>query len=276
MKKIANFTQTYKVIQEFTWGADGVDREYLIDFMIKDENQIKLRKLLDLHTFNFHNYKKEETNSIRKKITSKIPTVYNLYSNCTYGYSFIKHIEYLKSEGITDILWIQDDEFCIHDNFDDIKDIFEFYKSREDIKCICLRLPKSDIDKVLSATSDDIGEDINNNIKIFKTNSQDINTYDRHGFPSGGLLCDIDIIYSMLISTDGLSSTTNAYNLERIMCDYGTAHKIQRCVLSHPIIKVFNISGMGGSLGDAQECLETLNAKFNMDLKLEDINKNNL
>ena len=267
MKKIANFSQTYKVIEQFTWGATGHDREYLIDFLIKDTNTINLRKLLDLHTFNFHNYRPEETLSIRNKINSVIPTTFSAFYNCTYGYSFLKHIEFLKEQGITDILWIQDDEFCIHDNFEDIKNIFEFYKQRDDIKSLCLRLAKSTLDKNGTViTTDDIGEDINSNIKIYKTTSQDSDTYDRHGFPSGGLLCDINIIYNMLTCNKHIIQTTNAYELERYMCKYGIQNNIQRCVLSQPIIKVFNITGMGGSIGGSEENLNFLNKKFNTDI----------
>jgi hypothetical protein len=267
MKKIANFSQTYKALKQFTWGATGHDREYLIDFFIKDVNAIKLRKLLDLHTFTFHNYTKEEALNICKKISSVIPTNFISYYNCTYGYSFLKHIEFLKSQGITDILWIQDDEFCIHDNFDDIKDILEFYKQRNDIKCINLTLPKYTLDKDGTvSTTDDVGEDINSNIRIYKTTSRDMNAYDKHGFSSGGLLCDIDIIYNMLTDNINLIHTTNAYEIERYMCNYGVHHNIQRCVLSLPIIGVFNITGMGGSLTYAEENLTFLNKKFNTNI----------
>ena len=108
--------------------------------------------------------------SAKAKISSVISTTFVSFYNCTYGYSFLKHIEFLKSQGITDILWIQDDEFCIHNNFDDIKDIFEFYKQRDDIKCINLTLPKCTLDKDGTViTTDDVGEDINSNVKIYKT-----------------------------------------------------------------------------------------------------------
>ena len=53
--KIASITQTYQFDQRFISGVDGKDRSFLIDYILKDSPQIKLRNLVDLQTFNFHN-----------------------------------------------------------------------------------------------------------------------------------------------------------------------------------------------------------------------------
>ena len=92
----------------------------------------------------------------------------------TYGLSFLKHLEFLQSRGITDVIWIQDDEFTTHANLDDYKDFLEFYRSRPDINHVSLSVHKERLSVGINGPSnDDIGERINDNLTIYKTNCKD-------------------------------------------------------------------------------------------------------
>ena len=273
MKKIGNFSQTYQFLPEFTEGSDGRDREYLIDFLLKDDIQIWLRSNLDLHTFSFHNYNIDSARSIISRIKERIPNTRGLcYNNMTYGLSFLKHLEFLQSRGITDVMWIQDDEFTTHTNLDDYKDFLEFYKSRPDINHVSLSVHKERLSQGINGPSnDDIGEKINDNLTIYKTNCNDFFNFDRHAFPSGAVICDIGILLNVFRSMPSITTTTNAYHVEDIMCHTGLMHNFQRCVLNVPLLGVYNITGMGGSLGHAEFYLDELNKKFITSVRLDDL-----
>lgn len=273
MKKIGNFSQTYQFLPQFTEGSDGRDREYLIDFLIRDNIQVWLRNNLDLHTFSFHNYDKNSAKSILSKIKKHIPNTEGIcYNNMTYGLSFLKHLEFLQSKGITDVLWIQDDEFTTHVNLDDYKDFLKFYKSRPDINHVSLSVEKSRLSLGIGGpSSDDIGEKINDNITIYKTNCNDFFNFDKHAFPSGAVICDINILLNVFRSVPAITTTTNAYHVEDIMCHIGHINNFQRCTLNIPLLGVYNITGMGGSLGHAEFYLDELNKKFNTSISLNEL-----
>ena len=66
--KIASITQTYQSDSRFSTGTDGKDRSFLIDYLLKDTIQLKLRNLVDLQTFNFHNYNIDKAKDISEAI----------------------------------------------------------------------------------------------------------------------------------------------------------------------------------------------------------------
>jgi hypothetical protein len=68
-----------------------------------------------------------------------------------------------------------------------------------------------------------------------------------------------------------ITTTTNAYHVEDIMCHTGLMHNFQRCVLNVPLLGVYNITGMGGSLGHAEFYLDELNKKFITSVRLDDL-----
>lgn len=273
MKKIGNFTQTYQVNPLYTWGSDGRDREFLLDFLERDKNQLWLRKNIDLHTYTFHNYDIERAKEIGKRLKSLIPSTKCMcYNNVTYGKSFLLHLNYLKSQGITDVLWIQDDEFTVHSNINDFKDFLNFYKKRPDINHVSLSVHKDRLtNNGEMLITDNKGEYINDNLIIYKTNCQDYFNFDKHAFPSGAVICDINMLLEAFNQMPEITNTTNAYQVEDILCSTGYSRNFQRCTLNTPLFGVFNITGMGGSLGHAEFYLEELNKKFNTDKKLDDL-----
>lgn len=259
MKKIANFTQTYRTLPQFTSGTDGENREFLIDYQLRDKTGLWWRKNLDLHTFSFHNCDERAAKRLGQKILNVLPnTEIFCYNNMTYGETFRRHLTYLKEQGITDILWIQDDEFTIFNDIMYLKAFLDFYKRREDIKCVCLSISKQ---ALKFSTADDIGEQIDNSLFIYKTKCEDFHKFDNHAFPMGNCLCDIDILLSFIENEDELKATDN-YTYEHICCRKGLIQDLQRCILNIPFFKAYNIVGMGGSLGHSNPLFKELIERF--------------
>ena len=123
-KKIASFTQTY-----------GNERWTEILLQKYDKMGQYLRNQCDIIVFSFHNCPQEFID----KSTEYISSIYNKnklkflkYNNMEYLYSIRNTLDYFKNEGITDILFMNDDEFMLNniDNINNIKNIdqiFTFY-----------------------------------------------------------------------------------------------------------------------------------------------------
>jgi hypothetical protein len=259
MKKIANFTQTYRTIPQFTSGTDGVNREFLIDYQLRDKTGLWWRKNLDLHTFSFHNWDEEAAKRLGQKILNVLPnTEFFCYNNMTYGETFHRHLTYLKKQGITDVLWIQDDEFTIFSDIMHLKAFLDFYKKREDIKCVYLGVSKQ---ALKFSTADDIGEQIDYSLFIYKTKCEDFHKLDNHAFPMGNCICNIDILLSFIKNEQEFEATDN-YTYEYMICQKGLAQNLQRCVLNIPFFKAYNVVGMGGSLGSSKTHFNELIDRF--------------
>lgn len=259
MKKIANFTQTYRPLQQFTTGTDGENREFLIDYQLKDKVGLWWRRNIDLHTFSFHNYDERVAKRMSQKILNVLPdTKIFCYNNMTYGETFYRHLFYLKEQGITDVLWIQDDEFTIFNDISCIKQFLNFYKTREDINCVTFCASKQELNFV---TADDIGEKITPNLYIYKTKCSDYDKFDGHAFTMGTCLCNIDILLSFLENKHELSITDN-YQYEHMFCKKGLSQNLQRCILNIPFFKPYNIVGMECSLSGANPLFKELIERF--------------
>ena len=259
MKKIANFTQTYHALPQFTSGTDGENREFLIDYQLRDKTALWWRKNIDLHTFSFHNWDERAAKRVGQKILNVLPdTKLFCYNNMTYGETFCRHLTYLKEQGITDVLWVQDDEFTIFNDHMYLKMFLDFYKIRDDIKCVCLNVSKQ---AFKFQTADDVGEQLDTNLFVYKTKCDDFHKFDSHAFPMGNCLCDIDILLSF-IKNEELKVTDN-YTYEHIFCQKGLAQNLQRCILNIPFFKAYNIIGMGGSIGYAAPLFKELVERFN-------------
>jgi hypothetical protein len=264
MKKIASFTQTYRSSSEYSWGTDCKDRTYLLDWLVKDENANYLRNNLDLHVYSFHNCDVSYAKDQIKKLKATFPDIKGVcYNNMTFGRSVCEHLMYLKSQGVTDVLWINDDEFSVHNNIQDYKDFLNFYRSRPDINHVYLRNDiKTLVDKIQN-TADDVGEQINENLRIFKTTCHDYVRFDNHALPSGGLICDIEILLQCAFANPVFLTTMDAYMIDSLMGVVAQKLNFQRCTLNITLLQAFNITGMGGSIGNGQQYLDELNQRFN-------------
>lgn len=268
MKKIANFTQTYRTIPEYTWGADSENREFLFDFLLKDKVNIWFRSKLDFHNISFHNYETEDAKKIVQKVQTVLPdTAGFVYNNMTYAQSFFEHLKILKYEHqITDVCWIQDDEFFIYSNLADIEDFIKYYRNDSTLTNVVLGTGKSVLDYTLSrqnmTTADTNGEHITDTLILYRTNCTDFFNFDKHPFGSGACICNIDILLDIFENFGDHIKTNNAYHVEEYMGTIGLQKNLQRCILNVPFIKPYNIVGMGGSLGSAEKNLQDLNTRL--------------
>jgi hypothetical protein len=257
MKKIGNFTQTYQANYMFSSGVDGKDREFLIDYMLKDKCQVELRSFLDIHTYTFHNYDEAKAKNIAHKIKAVIPsTRCILYNNMTLGQSILSHLQFLKSQSITDVLWIQDDEYFVGECRKDLLDFFAFYKIEKNIKNVSLCYKKDDLTK--SSITDYIT--VNKNLNLFKTSVIDFIDSGKYAMDFSAFICDIDILLNIFEEID--LSSLDAYKLEGDFSGKAQSNNVPRYVLNKPLFKTYNVVGMPPSLGQADQNLLELKKKF--------------
>jgi len=260
MKKIANFTQTYDVMAPFTTESDGKDRSFLIDFLVRDENQKNIRNyLLDYPTYNFHNMDQKKTSVLTSKISDAMPrTEFFSYYGMTFGESISRHVRMLKDKGCTDLLWIQDDEFFVHDSFEDFKTMLNFYRSNENIQHICLHYGM----KELGLDGNDFkSHTIDDHVKIYEVSARNIADKGQFGMNNTAFLCNIDLFLNKIFD-ESVIPYTNAYELELVMMRKSVDNDIPRFVCNTRFFRTFNIVGMSGSLGEAEKNLEELKNRF--------------
>lgn len=264
MKKIAIWTQTYQKDPAYATNPDGKDREFLIDYQLKDNVGVWLRNYVDMHTFTFHNYDITEAKRIGDKIKNKIPqTKMFVYNKMTYAETFYKHLTWLKSQGITDLLWIQDDEFTTNTNIDFYKSFIKYYKEHEDIYNCTLIATKHEINFKTNTTNDDIGIRIQPSLFLFKTCCHDYVRYDGYAFTMGTCICKIDILLGFVeLVKNQLTNIKDTYTFESLLCSYGNQNNFQRCILNVQLFKPYNIVGIPSSLNDAAIDSESLKIRF--------------
>lgn len=252
--KIASVTQTYQYDHRFISGVDGKDRSFLIDYILKDSPQIKLRNLVDLQTFNFHNYNIEQAKILSKKIKNTLPYIKcTVYNNMTLGQSIFSHLDFLISKGITDILWLQDDEFSIADE-NSIIDAFNYYKSNKLINLsLCCNSNDIDVENINC-------EEISKDLHVYRSSTIDFTHKKRHGMDFNAFICNLDLIYNAFKNID--TSTLDAYKLEGDFSTFMSNLMIPRCVLNKSLFKTFNVVGMLHSLGDADKNYDVLQKRF--------------
>jgi len=252
--KIASITQTYQFDHRFSSGVDGKDRSFLVNYHLKDSPQIKLKSLVDLQTFNFHNYNIEEAKTLSKKIKEVLPnTKCTIYNNMTLGQSIFSHLDFLRIKGITDILWIQDDEFSLA-NDKDIIDAFNYYKSNKLIN-LSLCYSSNNID-----TENINCEEISKDLVVYRSSTQDFTYKKLYGMDFSAFICNLDLIYNAFKNIDLM--TLDAYKLEGDFSTFMSKFLFPRCVLNKPLFKTFNIVGMLHSLGDANKNYDDLQKRF--------------
>lgn len=197
MKKIANITQTYQTNAQFATGTDGKDREFLIDFLIKDKSQLKLREKLDLHTFTFHNYDEQKAKIIFNKIKKVLPNTKSLiYNNMTLGNSLKLHLQFLKEREITDVLWIQDDEFSLVDE-QDLLDFFDFYKNEKQIENVALARDC----KYINDCEQKEKIKINENLFLYKTECKHFEESKNYAMDFSTFMCSIDFLIDVFLQS---------------------------------------------------------------------------
>lgn len=252
--KIASVTQTYQLDTRFSSGSDGKDRSFLIDYLLKDTPQLRMRSLVDLQTYNFHNYNIDEAKNISLKIKNIIPDIKcTVYNNMTLGQSIFSHIDFLKTKGITDILWIQDDEFSIASE-SDLIDALKFYRNSNLVNLsLCNSIKDIDDFNVDSET-------ISENLSLYRSSVLDFTNKKKYAMEFSAFICNIDILREAFLNIDIM--TLDAYKLEGDFSTFISSTMIPRCVFNYPLFKTFNVVGMIHSLTEADKNYEILQKRF--------------
>ena len=262
MKVISNFTQTYSGTLKWSPGSDCKNRDFLIDAFCKDENKIKCYNLLDMCTFNFHNMEQDHSHKLISNLKSVLPNLKGFgYNNMSFGDCIWRHLNMLKAEGVTDFLWIQDDEFFTYDNFKDFKCLFEYYKKTPDIKHINLMYHVDDYQFTNYTPSGNDIIKINTNIDLYKTTTHQIYTSPHYAMNFSSFICDIDYFLEEMFDPNFISYL-DAYQLEGGVNIKSRENNVERCLTNVNFFESFNIVGMGGSLGKSDESLHRLNELF--------------
>ena len=98
-----------------------------------------LRNQCDIIVFSFHNCPQEFIDKSKDYISSiydKNKLRFLEYNNMEYLYSIRNTLDYFKKEGITDILFMNDDEYMLNNinnvkNIKNIDKIFNFYRNND-------------------------------------------------------------------------------------------------------------------------------------------------
>jgi len=258
VKKIANFTQTYNSGGIWSPGSDGNDREFLIDYFLKDKNKINSILELDIATFSFHGVAQERSKQLADKIKQAIPKAeFLVYQNMTFAKTILTHLQFLKAKNITDFLWVQDDEFFTHNSFKDFKNVLDFYKQNDSIKHLNLlysfnkNVLKSEysINKNVSFENEIV---LNNKISVFEIFADQISPSGAFEMDLTCFLCNIDYFLENIFSED-LVYILNAYELESGLRNNAIKNNIQRCFTNISFFESFNIVGMPPSLGNKEK-----------------------
>ena len=119
-KKIASFTQTY-----------GEERWSEIILQKYDKIGQYMRNKCDKIIYSFHNCSKETRKKGREymsKIYDKNKLIFFEYNDMDYLTSIRKTMKYLKENGFTDILFMNDDEYFINNksNLENLKNLMKF------------------------------------------------------------------------------------------------------------------------------------------------------
>lgn len=250
MKIIGNFTQTYKGSIEWTPGSDCKNRDFLIQAFCNDKNKIKCYSLLDYQTFSFHNLDLNHAKRLNDQLKIVLPNIRGVcYNNISFGECILKHLLFLKEQGVTDMLWVQDDEFFTHYSFEDFKAFLDFYKTQEDIKNVSLLYPRSDF-SILEST--DVRKIDNTNLEISCFYSNELKRVKPYTMDFTAFICNIDYFLENMFD-ESFTNILDAYQLEGAVLHKSYHNNVERRFLNVSFFDSFNIVGMGGSLGEADK-----------------------
>ena len=261
IKKISNFTQTYQGTTKWSPGSDCKDRNFLIEAFCKNKNKIKAYELLDLQTFNFHNMDLDNAKKLASQLKSVLPNIKcTCYNDTSLGYCIYEHMQFLKMQGMTDFLWIQDDEFFTYKNFEDFKKVYEFYKQTPEIKNLNLLYSISDTPGLVPQNTINIP---NCEITLHQFTALDIKPFRSYAMDFTAFICNIDYFLEYMYEKR-FEQILDAYQLEGAVLHKSLSNNIQRCFLNTNFFESFNIVGMGGSLGNSKERSQKLKELFDV------------
>lgn len=260
MKKIGIITQTYDRKDDWSPGSDGKDRSFLINWMLKDSNQLDIRKNVDCHLFTFHNVETDKAKRIANKIKAAIPSTSSfIYNDITFSETILRNFNHLKEKGITDLLWIQDDDFVDELNYKNLLKVIEFYKNNSDVLHIALQNNfESLVNKKLTSIK------INDDVVLYKSHATDFEDgYKKFGMDNGPFICNLDLLMNRIYSPEIFSrNIIDAYTLEHNIRFNSVKNNVPRYVTNKSFIVTKNVVGLGGSLGHADIHKKDLTEKY--------------
>lgn len=267
MKRIGNITQTYSRRGEWSPDSDGKDRSFLINYLLKDSTQIKLRNLLDVHLFTFHNVDLGIAKSMANKIKEVVP---NTKSICYYDMYFCETIErnlaFLKEQGVTDVLWLQDDDFFVG-NETHLFELFEFYRNNPDIHHVSFGFTYDSLKPIGHRKRHKISE----NFYIYESRSSDFHNTGFFAMDNSPFICNLEMLCTAMYSKNIFDlKISRAYDLEQYLRFNSLKNDIVRCTTNETFFSTFNIVGLGGSLGSADKNLAHLKQKFGSPVSIQE------
>lgn len=263
-KIIGNFTQTYQGTPQWSPGSDCKNRDFLINAFCNNKEKIEIYNLLDYPSFNFHNFVDiNHAKTLALKLKNIIPKINCVcYNNMSMGQCIYKHLTTLKSLGITDFLWVQDDEFFTNNNLEDFKKVLDFYKKTPEIKNLSLLYSLSDTVGLLPQNEQNVPQ---TNLTLYKYTTTDILPHRRYAMDFTAFVCSIDYFLENMFDRR-FETILDAYQLEGAVLQKSVATNSQRCFLNTKFFESFNIVGMGGSLGDSKNASKKLKLLFGTEI----------
>ena len=97
MKRIGSLTQTYDRKDNWSPDSDGKDRSFLLNYQLQDATQVKLRQLVDVHLYSFHNVQIDKAKKMAALIKNLIPRTQSLcYYDVLFSETVRSNLLYLK------------------------------------------------------------------------------------------------------------------------------------------------------------------------------------
>ena len=166
---------------------------------------------------------------------------------------------FLKEQGMTDFLWVQDDEFFTYSNFEDFKAVIEHYRNTPDLHNLNLLYPVSEFPDLENKSKVSLIE--NTAVKLYTTDAKTIAEYRPYVMDFTAFICSIDYFLENMFDPI-FAYYRDAYRLEGDCMQKSRRNNIQRTFANVKFFESFNIVGMGGSLERADEALEKLNRLY--------------
>lgn len=259
MKRIGNITQTYSRKNEWSPDSDGKDRSFLVNYQLQDIPQLKLRNLLDLHLYTFHNVDVDIAKTIATKVKEAIPKTKSI---CYYDMYFCETIErnliFLKEQGITDVLWLQDDDFFVG-NEQHLFELFEYYKNNPDVHHVSFGFSYDS----LKPTEQRRCHKISENFFLYESRATDFHNAGFFAMDNSPFICNLEMLCTAMYTKNIFNlKIPRAYDLEQYLRFNSLKNDIARYTTNETFFSTFNIVGLGGSLGSAEKNLATLKQKF--------------
>jgi len=232
MRKIGCISQTY-----------GDSRLLEINCIAYDRVGTALRNCIDEISFTFHN-SPPEFKETAKEILSNIyetPVIFREYDGISYYDSIMTQLTTMKTEGFTDILLIQDDQYglYINNNIEKVKTIVDFYRNNLDMTFLHIfskegypsknRLPMSKL--------------YHDGIIFNKFDSRDFKKDGIWSYNDGTYLASIDFLLTLLSPTSNFQIPSNVWHLEMYCKMVLDNNPIERWGVQEELFQAANFHG---------------------------------